>query len=98
MAGLSKDDPVPTEIKLHQRSRLMEVAFDDGRRFELSYEFLRVFSPSAEVRGHGVGQEVLQLGKRLRRTSQPEGQGEDGRSQQRVEQQMLHSKGLSPHA
>ena len=64
MAGLSKDDPVPTEIKLHQRSRLMEVAFDDGRRFELSYEFLRVFSPSAEVRGHGVGQEVLQLGKR----------------------------------
>ena len=64
MTGLSKDDPVPTEIKLHQRSRLMEVAFDDGRRFELSYEFLRVFSPSAEVRGHGVGQEVLQLGKR----------------------------------
>ena len=64
MAGLSKDDPVPTEIKLHQRSRLMEVAFDDGQRFEFSYEFLRVFSPSAEVRGHGVGQEVLQLGKR----------------------------------
>ena len=64
MAGLSKDDPVPTEIKLHQRSRLMEVAFDDGRRFELSYEFLRVFSPSAEVRGHGAGQETLQTGKR----------------------------------
>ena len=64
MAGLSKDDPVPTEIKLHQRSRLMEVAFDDGQRFEFSYEFLRVFSPSAEVRGHGVGQGVLQLGKR----------------------------------
>ena len=55
MAGLSKDDPVPTEIKLHQRSRLMEVAFDDGQRFEFSYEFLRVFSPSAEVRGHGPG-------------------------------------------
>lgn len=64
MAGLRKDDPVPTEIKLHQRSRRMEVAFDDGRRFEFTYEFLRVFSPSAEVRGHGVGQEVLQLGKR----------------------------------
>jgi hypothetical protein len=64
MAGLRKDDPVPTEIKLHQRSRLMEVAFDDGQRFEFSFEFLRVFSPSAEVRGHGVGQEVLQLGKR----------------------------------
>jgi len=64
MAGLSKDDPRPTEIKLHQRSRILEIAFDDGSRFELSYEFLRVHSPSAEVRGHGVGQEVLQLGKR----------------------------------
>lgn len=64
MAGLRKDDPVPTEIKLHQRSRRMEVAFDDGRRFDFTFEFLRVFSPSAEVRGHGVGQEVLQLGKR----------------------------------
>ena len=64
MAGLRKDDPVPTEIKLHQRSRIMEVSFDDGRHFEFSFEFLRVFSPSAEVRGHGVGQEVLQLGKR----------------------------------
>ena len=64
MAGLRKDDPVPTEIKLHQRSRIMEVSFNDGRHFEFSFEFLRVFSPSAEVRGHGVGQEVLQLGKR----------------------------------
>lgn len=64
MAGLRKDDPIPTEIKLHQRSRLMEVSFDDGRHFEFSFEFLRVFSPSAEVRGHGAGQEVLQLGKR----------------------------------
>lgn len=64
MAGLQKDTPVPTEIKLHQRSRLMELSFDDGSHFQLSYEFLRVFSPSAEVRGHGPGQEVLQLGKR----------------------------------
>ncbi|KAB2970491.1 DUF971 domain-containing protein [Zoogloea sp.] len=64
MAGLRKDDPVPTEIKLHKLSRLMEVSFDDGRRFEYSFEFLRVYSPSAEVRGHGPGQEVLQLGKR----------------------------------
>lgn len=63
MAGLGKDAPIPTEIKLHQRSRIMEIAFDDGQRFELSYEFLRVYSPSAEVRGHGPGQEVLQLGK-----------------------------------
>lgn len=64
MAGLRKDDPVPTEIKLHKLSRLMEVSFDDGKRFEYSFEFLRVYSPSAEVRGHGPGQEVLQLGKR----------------------------------
>ena len=56
--------PVPTEIKLHQKSRLMELVFSDGIRFELSYELLRVYSPSAEVRGHGPGQEVLQAGKR----------------------------------
>jgi DUF971 family protein len=56
--------PRPTEITLHQRSRLLELAFDDGRRFELPCEYLRVFSPSAEVRGHGPGQEVLQIGKR----------------------------------
>jgi DUF971 family protein len=55
--------PRPTEIKLHQKSRLMEIAFSDGSRFELSYELLRVYSPSAEVRGHGPGQEVLQVGK-----------------------------------
>jgi DUF971 family protein len=56
--------PTPTEIKLHQKSRVMEIAFDDGRSFRLPYEYLRVFSPSAEVRGHGPGQEVLQVGKR----------------------------------
>ena len=55
--------PTPTEIKLHQQSRVMEIAFDDGRIFRLPYEYLRVFSPSAEVRGHGPGQEVLQVGK-----------------------------------
>ena len=54
----------PTEIKLHQKSRIFEVAFDDGRSFRLPYELLRVYSPSAEVRGHGPGQEVLQAGKR----------------------------------
>ena len=54
----------PTEIKLHQKSRVMEIAFSDGRSFRLPYEFLRVHSPSAEVRGHGPGQEVLQTGKR----------------------------------
>lgn len=55
---------VPTEIKLHQKSRVMEILFSDGRDFRLPYEFLRVYSPSAEVRGHGPGQEVLQTGKR----------------------------------
>ena len=55
---------VPIEIKLHQKSRVMEISFSDGRSFRLPYEFLRVYSPSAEVRGHGPGQEVLQTGKR----------------------------------
>jgi DUF971 family protein len=53
----------PTEITLHQKSRALEIAFDDGGRYRLECEFLRVYSPSAEVRGHGPGQEVLQLGK-----------------------------------
>jgi DUF971 family protein len=56
--------PTPTDIRLHQTSRVLEIAFDDGRSFRLPYEYLRVFSPSAEVRGHGPGQEVLQVGKR----------------------------------
>src|SRR3982751_477848 len=64
MAGLDNATPIPTEIKLHQGSRKLEIAFNDGRRFELPYEFLRVYSPSAEVRGHGPGQEVLQVGKK----------------------------------
>ena len=63
MAGLNSDTPIPTEIKLHQKSRILELVFDD-ERYELSFEFLRVFSPSAEVRGHGEGQETLQVGKR----------------------------------
>ena len=58
------DTPQPTDIKLHQKSRVMELVFSDGSRFELSFELLRVYSPSAEVRGHGPGQEVLQVGKR----------------------------------
>jgi DUF971 family protein len=63
-APMDRNTPRPTEIKLHQKSRLLEVAFDDGKRFSLPCEYLRVFSPSAEVRGHGPGQEVLQVGKR----------------------------------
>jgi DUF971 family protein len=56
-------DPTPLEIKLRTRSRLLEVAFDDGVRYELPFEYLRVHSPSAEVKGHGPGQEALVVGK-----------------------------------
>ena len=56
--------PNPTEIRLHAASRQMEIHFDDDSHYTLSYEFLRVHSPSAEVRGHGPGQETLQTGKR----------------------------------
>ena len=63
MAGLSTDIPRPNEIKLHQQSKLMEISFADGKIFKFSYEFLRVHSPSAEVRGHSPGQEILQTGK-----------------------------------
>ncbi|MCP3851582.1 MAG: DUF971 domain-containing protein [Gammaproteobacteria bacterium] len=55
--------PTPTEINLHQKSRELEIAFDDGSRFHFSSEFLRVNSPSAEVRGHAPGEETLQVGK-----------------------------------
>lgn len=54
----------PTEIKMHQKSRVLEIAFADGKRYTMPFEFLRVYSPSAEVRGHGPGQEVLQVGKK----------------------------------
>lgn len=64
MAGLDKDTPLPTAITLHRQSRVLEIAFDDNSCFQLPCEFLRVYSPSAEVRGHGPGQENLQLGKR----------------------------------
>jgi DUF971 family protein len=56
-------DPVPTEIRLRTRSRLLEVTFEDGSRFELPFEYLRVYSPSAEVKGHGPGEGVLVTGK-----------------------------------
>jgi len=64
MAGLTRTSPRPTEIKLHQKSRELEITFDDGKQYRFSCELLRVFSPSAEVRGHGPGQEVLQVGKK----------------------------------
>ena len=56
--------PQPTALTLHQSSRVLEVGFDDGQTFRLPFELLRVYSPSAEVQGHGPGQEVLQTGKR----------------------------------
>ncbi|HYC35887.1 MAG TPA: DUF971 domain-containing protein [Usitatibacter sp.] len=61
---MSAKTPRPIEINLHQVSRVLDIAFDDGTSFSLPCEYLRVFSPSAEVRGHGPGQEVLQVGKR----------------------------------
>ncbi len=63
MTGLTKDTPRPTDIRLHQQSRRLEISFDNDRHFSFTCEFLRVHSPSAEVRGHGPGQEVLQTGK-----------------------------------
>lgn len=57
------DTPRPTDIKLHQKSKILEISFEDGNTFNLPCEYLRVYSPSAEVRGHGPGQEVLQVGK-----------------------------------
>ena len=64
MAGLTTTTPLPTAVTLHQASRVLEMTFDDGSTFRLPCEYLRVYSPSAEVRGHGPGQEVLQSGKR----------------------------------
>ncbi|ALQ49815.1 gamma-butyrobetaine hydroxylase-like domain-containing protein [Nitrosomonas ureae] len=64
MAGLTKHTPHPTEIKLHQKSGILDITFSDGKSFQFSCEFLRVHSPSAEVSGHGPGQEVLQTGKK----------------------------------
>jgi DUF971 family protein len=63
MSGLTHETPRPTDIRLHQQSRRLEIAFDNSTHFSLPCEFLRVYSPSAEVRGHGPGQEVLQTGK-----------------------------------
>ena len=64
MAGLQSTTPQPTDIVLHGASKNLEVSFDNGQSFRLPFELLRVFSPSAEVQGHGPGQEVLQTGKR----------------------------------
>ena len=64
MAGLTAGAPSPTAITLHGQSRVLEVGFSDGNTFRIPFELMRVYSPSAEVQGHGPGQEVLQTGKR----------------------------------
>jgi DUF971 family protein len=64
MAGLTAQTPLPTSITVHQQSRVLEVGFADGQLFRIPFELMRVYSPSAEVQGHGPGQEVLQTGKR----------------------------------
>ena len=65
MAGLTPQTPQPTSLTAHQQSRVLEVGFADGKLFRIPFELMRVYSPSAEVQGHGPGQEVLQTGKRL---------------------------------
>uniref|UniRef100_Q477Y7 Gamma-butyrobetaine hydroxylase-like N-terminal domain-containing protein n=1 Tax=Dechloromonas aromatica (strain RCB) TaxID=159087 RepID=Q477Y7_DECAR len=64
MAGIDRDTPIPSEIKLHQKSRRLELIYDSGEAYSLDFEYLRVYTPSAEARGHGPGQETLQTGKR----------------------------------
>ena len=64
MAGLKPESPTPTELTVHSQSRVLEIAFSDGRQFKIPFELMRVYSPSAEVQGHGPGQEILQTGKR----------------------------------
>ena len=64
MGGLSSNTPIPVEIKLRKESRILELSYATGEIYPLSFEFLRVHSPSAEVRGHGIGQETLRIGKR----------------------------------
>ena len=64
MAGLNKDTPAPEALTVHSASRVLEVGFSDGKTFRIPFELMRVYSPSAEVQGHGPGQETLQTGKR----------------------------------
>jgi len=64
MAGLQSGAPTPQDLTVHSKSRVLEIAFSDGKTFRIPFELMRVYSPSAEVQGHGPGQEVLQTGKR----------------------------------
>jgi DUF971 family protein len=102
MAGINKDTPVPIEIKLHKVSNKLELAYASGERHELSAEFLRVFTPSAEARGHGPGQETLQTGKRTVEISRIEPVGtyaicihfSDGHNSGLYSWDLLHNFGL----
>ena len=64
MAGLQAQSPTPTALTVHSQSRILEIAFSDGAQFRIPFELMRIYSPSAEVQGHGPGQEILQTGKR----------------------------------
>ena len=64
MAGLQAGSPIPTALTVHSQSRILEIAFSDGAAFRIPFELMRIYSPSAEVQGHGPGQEILQTGKR----------------------------------
>ena len=64
MAGLQAGSPTPTALTVHSQSRILEIAFSDGAQFRIPFELMRIYSPSAEVQGHGPGQEILQTGKR----------------------------------
>ena len=105
-AMADKDKPTPTLIELHQKSRVLEIAFSDGKHFSLPYEFLRVYSPSAEVRGHGPGQETLQVGKKNVEISAAEPVGtyamqlvfSDGHDSGLYSWEYLHSMGIKQDA
>lgn len=64
MAGLQAGSPTPTALTVHSQSRILEITFSDGAEFKIPFELMRIYSPSAEVQGHGPGQEILQTGKR----------------------------------
>lgn len=64
MAGLQTGAPTPTALTVHSQSRILEITFSDGAHFRIPFELMRIYSPSAEVQGHGPGQEILQTGKR----------------------------------
>lgn len=106
MQDIVKDKPVPTLIELHQKSHVLEIAFSDGKQFTLPYEFLRVYSPSAEVRGHGPGQETLQIGKKEVEITTAEAVGtyamqflfSDGHDSGIYSWEYLHSMGINQEA